>query len=394
MNITNENRRDANPYTDAELMDAIGQLHAAHCAIGRQMMALMAEYEAREAYKADGAASMTTWVAAFTGASVRTADSWVRTGAALTSLPHIAEAHGAGELSFDQARSLAAFATPDDDEELAEVARGHSAAALERMARAARTISDDEVADARRRRSLTWRYNEDSHSLRLSGWLFDADGATVVKCLERMASRAPKDPVTDTYRPFDARCADALVELCGSELQDDQDAERATVVVHVDADEHARGYGSATIEGGPMVSMGTARRLSCDGNIETITEDERGKPVTIGRRSRKVAPYMMRALRHRDDGCRFPGCGRKRWLHAHHVRHWAQGGETNLENLVLLCGFHHRLVHEAGWKMRGDPFGRLTFERPDGRSVGAGPPCLREEVAARLGLGALRPARP
>jgi hypothetical protein len=164
----------------------------------------------------------------------------------------------------------------------------------------------------------------------------------------------------------------------------DQDAERATVVVHVDAADHAAGTGNATIEDGPVVSMDTARRLSCDGNIETITEDSRGKPVSVGRRSRKVPPHLMRALRHRDGGCRYPGCRRRRWLHAHHLRHWAEGGETDLENLALLCGFHHRLVHDEGWKMRGDPFGGLVFLRPDGRVVDAGPPELRPEVAARL----------
>jgi hypothetical protein len=71
----------------------------------------------------------------------------------------------------------------------------------------------------------------------------------------------------------------------------------------------------------------------------------------VGRRTRSIPPAIRRALTARDQGCRFPGCARRRWLHAHHIEHWAHGGHTELKNLVLLCHHHHQLVHEGGWRL-------------------------------------------
>ena len=88
---------------------------------------------------------------------------------------------------------------------------------------------------------------------------------------------------------------------------------------------------------------------------------------------------MLRALRFRDRGCRFPGCERTSWLKAHHLVHWARGGGTDLDNLVLLCHAHHRLLHEGGWSTSGHPSGALRFHDPTGRQIRS----LGERVAAR-----------
>jgi hypothetical protein len=78
---------------------------------------------------------------------------------------------------------------------------------------------------------------------------------------------------------------------------------------------------------------------------------------------------MQRALRSRDQGCRFPGCNHERFVDAHHIRHWANGGETSLDNLVLLCRHHHRLVHEGGFGVKRSADGVLRFTRPDGHAI-------------------------
>jgi Domain of unknown function (DUF222)/HNH endonuclease len=124
----------------------------------------------------------------------------------------------------------------------------------------------------------------------------------------------------------------------------------------------------AETEGGHRLASETVRRLACDGRIEWVLE-RGGRPVGIGRRGRQVPGALGRALRHRDRGCRFPGCERRRWLHAHHLRHWGRGGPTDLGNLVLLCGYHHRLLHEGGWRATGDPGGDLRFHDPGGRTL-------------------------
>ena len=83
--------------------------------------------------------------------------------------------------------------------------------------------------------------------------------------------------------------------------------------------------------------------------------------VGIGRVSRQIPAWLRRALDHRDEGCRFPSCARTRWTHAHHIHHWAHGGPTNLDNLITLCGWHHRLVHNQGWEITGNPNGNVVF---------------------------------
>lgn len=97
-----------------------------------------------------------------------------------------------------------------------------------------------------------------------------------------------------------------------------------------------------------------------------------GRPLTVGRKTRTVPPALRRALRSRDRCCRFPGCTQSRFVDAHHIHHWAHGGETKLANLVLLCRHHHRLLHEGGFAVERTPAGGLRFRRPDGRAIQAG----------------------
>jgi len=127
------------------------------------------------------------------------------------------------------------------------------------------------------------------------------------------------------------------------------------------------------LEDGAAIAAETARRLSCEASLVSVVHGAKGQ-LDIGRKTRVVPPAMRRALHIRDEGrCRFPGCENHRWVDAHHIVHWARGGETKLDNLVLLCGHHHRLVHEGGFGVlrRGD--GRLVFRRPDGQVVPAAP---------------------
>jgi HNH endonuclease len=92
------------------------------------------------------------------------------------------------------------------------------------------------------------------------------------------------------------------------------------------------------------------------------------QPLEVGRTTRTVAPAQRNALVVRDGGCAFPGCDRPQgWCEAHHLRHWAHGGPTDLANLALLCWAHHRAVHEGGWQLGRDPDGRLTATPPHRR---------------------------
>ena len=124
--------------------------------------------------------------------------------------------------------------------------------------------------------------------------------------------------------------------------------------------------------GGIHVSAETARRLACDAGTVSMRHGPDGEILDVGRRTRTISPALRRALQARDRRCRFPGC-RHRRVDAHHIEHWADGGATTLDNLVLLCRRHHRAVHEEGFRVTLDAAGDVTFLRPDGRPLPEAP---------------------
>ena len=127
------------------------------------------------------------------------------------------------------------------------------------------------------------------------------------------------------------------------------------------------------LEGGGVISSETARRLACSARVQTVVANSTGWIIGVGRTSREPPAWMVRALRRRDGGCRFPGCGTRAHTHPHHVRWWSAKGPTDLDNLVLLCSFHHKCVHELGWSLTLRPDNTVRFYRPDGRRYRAGP---------------------
>ena len=223
---------------------------------------------------------------------------------------------------------------------------------------------------------------------------------------------------------FGARRADALKLLAEAFLASERErrpstAERYQVVVHIDqrmlshsdvidggVGEHgvdsagvdlnksaALLRGRCEIEDGPALAVDTARRLGCDSTLVGLVEDVHGNPLDLGRKTRAISPALKRALDARDGGCRFPGCDHRRFTHAHHVVHWADGGETTLANLITLCSFHHRLVHEGGFGLRATDDGVFVFTTPDGERLeahGDATRCFRgnmlEPLNARRGI--------
>lgn len=250
-------------------------------------------------------------------------------------------------------------------------------ATLYREARRHERIQARDARDIHRRRYLWLHWDQELPVLHLEGMLPAEQGAAVKAALERRAEEVVlEEPPEGPAQP--ARLTDALVELVAG-----RDAERAplaTVVVHAGAEvlaenEATMGPWLAETEEGQRLPSEGVRGLACDARIEWVLE-WRGRPVGIGRRGRSVPGQVLRVLRHRDGSCRFPGCERKRWLNAHHLVHWADGGATNLDNLVLLCHAHHRLIHEGGWRTSGHPARDLRFHDRRGRALRRAPPMV------------------
>jgi len=335
------------------VMDAEVRLVAAHereCAELRRELAAIAEMDRSEAYRVDGAVSMADWLSYRFGQSEETARQRVRVARALEHLPAIADAMEEGLLHWDKVRWLARFATPEEDAELAEEAIGMSYAQVREMAllrlRMAREAADNRF----KRRYLRMHTDIEAGVLRFWGRLPDVEGEAFKTAIERLAVDAPRGPWAE-------RCADALIEMSSSALGADNDPDRATVVVHVDADVLASHDRAAMLENGTAIAAETVRRLTCDGRLQALVENV-GAPLGIGRVSRNVPSGLRRRLKSRDGGCVIDGCSNNRWLHAHHKKHWAHGGRTDEDNLVMICGHHHRMVHEGGRELRPGPHGR------------------------------------
>jgi hypothetical protein len=233
------------------------------------------------------------------------------------------------------------------------------------MVRRQRQVPKQQLEEDEAKRSVTWSWTQDDRFLHLEGTLPTAEGALVERALLRIA--AEEGPLENgTYRDASERAADAFVLMAAEALARDGDPDRATVVVHVSADDLVAGTGTATLEGGAVIAIETAQRLACDARTVTVTNGPGQVPIGIGRTSPRIPHWLARLVKARDRGCRFPGCGRTRWTQIHHIDHWARGGRTDLHNLITLCGLHHRMLHNEGWAIRGDPSGRVKWVSPHG----------------------------
>jgi len=364
----------------------IGELATHIAAATCRWLELIAEFDRRAGYEVWGFHSCGAWVAWRCALDPRSAREHVRVARALGELPLVHEKFRRGELSFSKVRAITRIATAEIEEELVEMARWATAAQLERLVRGyRRAVSLESAAAAHRDRFLACEWDEDG-SLIVRGRLAPEDGALFLKAIETgeeaiherevahaacaQGGSAEPEPGSGGVREAPrASRADALMEVAERSLSGGffrrPAGERHQVVIHAEAEALA-GEGAEAgceLEDGPAICAESARRLACDASL-----------VSVGRRSRAVPAAMRRALDRRDEcRCRFPGCENRRWIDAHHIVHWARGGETKLDNLVLLCSRHHRLMHEGGFSLAGKPDGELVFRRPDGRAVPSAP---------------------
>jgi hypothetical protein len=382
----------ARRLADADDLDRIGEeiaslaahIHAAQY----QLLALLAEFDEREGWSGSGFRSCAHWLTWRTGVAPGASREKVRTARALRTLPRVGEAMRKGELSFAKVRAITRVATAENEAELLDVARSGTAAQVERIVRAWRRVDrlEEQHAEAERHeaRHLSL-YVDDDGMYVIRGRLDPETGALLAKALESAAdalcgrrsdSRSRAAHRTEPT-PAAQRRADAMrlvAERALAERNARSSGSPVEVVVHVDAATLRDGstVGQSVIAGGARVSAETSRRLACDAGRVVMTCDEHGNTLSVGRRTRIVPTAIRRALEYRDDSCRFPGCD-MRHCDAHHIVHWADGGSTALDNLVLLCRRHHRAVHEGAFRVGRSPTGDVQFHHRDGRCIPAVP---------------------
>lgn len=316
---------------------------------------------------------MAHWLWMRYGLSDWKAHRWIAAARALEHLPRISRSFMSGELGIDKVVELTRFATPAAEADLVRWATGVSCGAIRRRGDLAARVARDEIIDADRSRFLSWWFFDEGKRFGLEAELPAAQGAVVAKALERLAQTLPAMPGELDPWYASARRADALVALCSERIAADPDQDRATVVVHARVEDLATGEGGVEVEGAPPIHRSTFQRMLCNARIHTVVENASGGVLGLGRSTREPSAWMLRQVRYRDKECRFPGCGARRFTQAHHIRFWRDGGQTDLDNLVLICSFHHKLVHEYGWGLRREADGHVVWFRSDGGRYRAGP---------------------
>ena len=357
------------------LFEELAELTGQRNAIDGRLVEIVAEIDREELCGVTGARSVPALVAWKTGCSPANAHTIATIASRLLEFPRCAQGMREGRLSLDQVGVIAARAGQGSDEHYAALARSATVTQL----RTAVKLEPRPEPEPRREPegSITTTISERGSCYRITLPRHDAATfeAAVAAHREALIAEWKHDHGTGTgagasgQRPPWPSTVEAFMRL----VEAGWDAEAArrphgqhtTVVVHLDVEQR-----TAALHVGPLLTDAQRRYLTCDATGEVWFE-RHGEPIGAGRATRLINRRLRRALEHRDRMCAVPGCGATRGLHAHHLRHWEDGGATELANLVLLCPYHHRLHHRGVLTITGPP-SALTVSDNAGRSLSPG----------------------
>jgi hypothetical protein len=371
-------------YTTAErtvdeLDEAIGRLVKQMNAECYRMLVLVREFDDRFGWRKWSFKSCAEWLAWRSEIGLSAAREKVRTAHALRALPAISAAFAEGRLSYSKVRALTRVADVRQEDLLLAYALSTTAENVEERCRQIRNVAPESVHDARRawaNRSLTLWRDEKRGVLRLALEVPIEEGELVARAIDCAVAAGevttdldPSSSSEPKIMAWRAQQADALIAVMKAYLdgghggEGGSTADRYQVVVHADAQALRGGAGRSDLP------IETVKRLLCDCSLTTVFEEQNGQPLDVGRKQRVISTPLRRALYARDRRCRFPGCCRNRYLDGHHVQHWIDGGETTSANVLLLCTYHHRLLHEGAFSIVTEADGTLRFVTADGRTI-------------------------
>ena len=334
-----------------------------------ELLVMIRDFDERAGWLQWGLDNCAEWLAWRCDLSMTTAREKVRVAHALKFLPSISQAFSTGELSYSKVKAMTRVADRDNEQQLLEFALRHTAVTVAERCRELRCGSESSIGIAERawaNRSLRIRRDIERNMMTITVELPLDTGELLEKALDKARNDDALEIPDLVDTSWSVRQADAFVNVLHGFLSGEMGAnnDNHLVTIHVDASALAGGNGRAAV---PLEAV---KRHCCDGHAVVITETSDGEPLGIGRRSRLIPKSVERAVRARDNnGCEFPGCNNRRFLDCHHIEHWANGGETGVDNLMLLCTKHHTLVHEGGFRIQKDFLDRWTFFRPDGIAV-------------------------
>jgi len=365
---------------DAWIEEDFAELQRAAELLEVERLRRLAEIDRRATFQRDGHLSAASWLASTFKVAWGTAREQVRIAKALEDMPETRRALDEGDLSMSAVRVLVAARDADRDafqgseSALVDAARIHSMQDLQRVAAYWRQAverehaldSDDKVRAQRRlHASVTFL-----GMVRVDGHLDPETGETLLTALSAVLDAESRSRDEDDNRTPAQRRADALGEICRQWLdladRPSVGGEKPHVTVTMSVDALRGDGGAAELDHVGPVGSETARRLACDASIRRVVMAGPSEPLDVGRQTPVIPSGMRRAVIIRDRHCRFPGCDRPHtWCNPHHIVHWAQGGPTAAQNLLLLCRRHHTMIHERRFRL--DLLdGRPVFRRHDG----------------------------
>jgi hypothetical protein len=337
--------------------------------LAQRVTQLVREGDERGYWQAAGCSSSAAWLAQLSRSDYRTAAKVTKTSDALRTLPALDAAMSTGALSLDQVAAAAQFATPETDAQIARVAVGKAPSEIAVVARTIVPPKGADDAELYKRRSLTMTWTRGGRELVFGGRLPLEAGVVFEQAIRDIAKQArAADKQAGSVLEWPQYSADALVTLARQSGKDSSGVRRSptTLIVHLIDD------APPILEGAGPISVETAERLCCDARRLAIRPW--GRDLVHGRVGRCASYAQLRALYKRSGGhCQYPGCTAARDLEAHHIVPDECGGETVLDNLILLCGRHHKLLHDRHMQTSGtgkEP----VFTEQGGRVIGANPP--------------------
>jgi Domain of unknown function (DUF222) len=372
-----------------QLGDQITELAAHIHAATFRLLELIREFDSCEGWAGEGVLSCAHWLNWKCGMAIGVARERVRVAHALKELPKISQTFRKGKISYSKVRAITRVATRKNENYLLMISHFGTAHHVEQVVTNYRSVKRNEALESAQeqhvQRELRWFVDDDGYWV-IRGRLPPESGALVAQVLEQVIEEQYQelrdvpagipeseiDEVRARPEPIAWRRADALVRMAtGYSSKTRNQSEKYLVHIHTDLETlKQNGTGAeAEIESGGIVCSETTRRIACDSSVVQWLDKHDGQPLSTGRKSRTIAPAIRRALQRRDGGCRFPGCTARRFVDAHHIRHWADGGDTCMENLVLLCTRHHHLVHEAGFGLEKLVGGKIQFTNPQGEVI-------------------------
>jgi hypothetical protein len=355
------------------LFDELAELTGQRNAIDGRIVEIVAEVDRDELWGATGARSVPALVAWKTGSSSANAQTIATVARRLEEFPRCAQGMREGRLSLDQVGVIAQRAGEGSDEHYAALA---GCATVNQLRTALKLEPRPEPGPRPQpERSITKTTDEEFSCWRIKlphvdAAKFDAALQSHLDALiaEWNLDHDNGDQASD-HRPPLPTTGEAFMRLVetgwDAEVARRPHGHHTTVVMHLDVKERA-----AALHLGPLLSEADRRFLDCDATCEVWFERD-GQVIGSGRATRLINRRLRRALEHRHPTCAVPGCGATRGLHAHHIRHWEDGGPTELSNLVLVCPYHHRLHHRGVITIAG-PAHRLTVTDGAGRRLSAG----------------------